>query len=78
MFIFHFQRLEGRVRTVKIDCEAERMFCGRQGITGYPTVRLYLSPKEFFKIESQDAGYILRRVKEITEQYKHKSGHDEL
>ncbi|XP_018569443.1 dnaJ homolog subfamily C member 10-like [Anoplophora glabripennis] len=72
------QRLEGRVRTAKIDCEAERVFCGRQGITGYPTLRLYLSPKEFFTIDNQDAAHILRRVKEIVEQYKHKQHHDEL
>ncbi|KAJ8970385.1 hypothetical protein NQ314_001253, partial [Rhamnusium bicolor] len=72
------QRLEGKVRSAKIDCEADRIFCGGLGITGYPTIRLYLSPTEFYKIDTQGAVQIIRRVKQLIEENKYKQGHDEL
>ncbi|KAJ8922000.1 hypothetical protein NQ315_008638 [Exocentrus adspersus] len=72
------QRLEGRVRSAKVDCEAERMFCGSLGIRGYPTVMLYLSPTVSHRIESQEASQILRMVKKLIEDYKRAHNHDEL
>lgn len=70
--------MEGKVKSAKIDCEAERIFCGQQRVTGYPTLRLYLSSSNFYIIDSQDANYIVKRVTEIIEQNKHKRNHDEL
>ncbi|CAH1183258.1 unnamed protein product [Phaedon cochleariae] len=72
------QRLEGRVRSAKIDCEAERIFCGKQGVTGYPTVRLYFAPKEFYKIESRQASQIIKEVNRIIKEREHANDHDEL
>ncbi|KAG5887580.1 hypothetical protein JTB14_009988 [Gonioctena quinquepunctata] len=72
------QRLEGRVRSAKIDCEAERIFCAHQGVTGYPTVRLYLAPTEFYKIDSRDMSQIIQSVKTLIKQSQHQQEHDEL
>ncbi|KAJ8942244.1 hypothetical protein NQ318_003091 [Aromia moschata] len=72
------QKLEGQVRSAKIDCEAERVFCGERRVRGYPTVRLYLSPVDFYVIDSQDSFEIVRRVKELIKDYRHRQGHDEL
>ncbi|XP_050310725.1 dnaJ homolog subfamily C member 10-like [Anthonomus grandis grandis] len=73
------QRLNGKVRCAKIDCEAHRVFCGHQRVTGYPTVRLYLSPNKYFNIESQDSGEIVKRVKKLIEEHKESiMMHDEL
>ncbi|XP_071441753.1 dnaJ homolog subfamily C member 10-like [Hetaerina americana] len=35
------QKLAGRVKAGKVDCEAYRQLCQRVGIRGYPTLRLY-------------------------------------
>lgn len=73
------QRLEGKVRSAKLDCEKERVFCGQVlGITGYPTVRLYLSPSEFYPVQIGDVSYVLKQVKEVLDKKKHEYDHDEL
>ncbi|CAG9826607.1 unnamed protein product [Diabrotica balteata] len=74
------ERLEGIVRTGKLDCEKERIFCGKTlGITAYPTVRLYISPSKYYPIESLGVSDILKQVTEILEKQKaHEHDHDEL
>ncbi|KRT80031.1 Thioredoxin, partial [Oryctes borbonicus] len=71
------ERLQGKVRTGKVDCEMERDFCYKSGITSYPTVMLYLSPKEKYEIHSQVPKEIIRNVKQIIKE-KSNSEHDEL
>lgn len=60
-----FQKLQGKVRTGKVDCESERSFCRELRITSYPTIVLYLSPNERHNINSQVPKEIIVRVKEI-------------
>nr|XP_023014480.1 dnaJ homolog subfamily C member 10-like [Leptinotarsa decemlineata] len=71
------QRLQGQVRSAKIDCEAERVFCGHLGITGYPAVRLYFSPTDFYKIDSRESAQIIKRVKTLVHENDQKYKHDE-
>lgn len=72
-----FQILSGEVKTAKIDCEEERLFCGELGITGYPTLRLYLSPDKYFRIGTQDAAEVADTVKRMILDNKI-TEHDEL
>ncbi|XP_060524130.1 dnaJ homolog subfamily C member 10-like [Cylas formicarius] len=73
------QRLEGKVRAGKINCDAHRVFCGHQYVMGYPTVRLYISPNKFYNIEQQDGKKIIEKVKMLMEQNEKQNGiHDEL
>ncbi|ERL92534.1 hypothetical protein D910_09847 [Dendroctonus ponderosae] len=72
------QRLDGKVRSAKIDCEAHRIFCGYQGVSGYPAVRLYMSPQKHFEIDSQNANEIIQKVKYLLEKHKRSYSHDEL
>lgn len=65
------------MKTAKVDCDAERIFCGELGITGYPTVRLYLSPNKFFRIGSRDSDEIVETVRNIIFNDK-RTEHDEL
>lgn len=71
------QRLDGRVRCAKIDCEANRIFCGHQIVNAYPTIRLYLSPDDFVNLDSRNPTDITNKVKEIL-QNKQNDIHDEL
>lgn len=64
------------MKTAKVDCDNERLFCSELGITGYPTVRLYLSPDKYIKIGSQDSAEVSELVKRLIK--NHKTGHDEL
>ncbi|CAG9854722.1 unnamed protein product [Phyllotreta striolata] len=77
-FITVAQKLEGKVRSGKVDCEQNRIFCGRLGITAYPTVRLYVAPKKFYTIDVEEPSRIISGVKEILKQIKHSQEHDEL
>ncbi|CAH1121720.1 unnamed protein product [Ceutorhynchus assimilis] len=70
------QRLDGKVRSGKIDCETNRIFCGYQRVVGYPTVRLYFSPTEYVNIGSQEANAIIKQVKALLEERENQ--HDEL
>ncbi|CAH1105266.1 unnamed protein product [Psylliodes chrysocephalus] len=70
-------RLEGKVRSAKVDCEEDRVSCGRLGIREYPTLRLYLAPDSFFPIEVEDPAQMLKRVKQIIKEAEH-TEHDEL
>ncbi|KAL1491528.1 hypothetical protein ABEB36_012112 [Hypothenemus hampei] len=72
------QKLDGIIRSAKIDCEAHRIFCGYQRVTGYPTVRLYLGPNEYVNIDSQNANELVRRINVILAEWKNRSKHDEL
>lgn len=72
------QRLDGKVRAAKIDCEAHRVFCGHQRVIGYPTIRLYLAPDEHNTIDTQDPNEIVRKVKVIVKEYNERNMHDEL
>ncbi|XP_066146223.1 dnaJ homolog subfamily C member 10-like [Euwallacea fornicatus] len=72
------QRLDGKVRVAKIDCEAHRVFCGHQRVTGYPTLRLYLSPNEHVNIDNQNPDEIVKEVRKTIAKYKEKTSHDEL
>lgn len=74
---FPLQNLDGEVNTAKIDCEEERIFCAEQGITGYPTLRLYLSADKFSRISSQDAVEIAESVRKIIK-YNKRIEHDEF
>lgn len=57
----------------------EREFCYTIGITSYPTVILYLSPKEKYEIDSQVPKDIIQKVKEIIKKKSEEdSRHDEL
>ncbi|KAJ3650312.1 hypothetical protein Zmor_022007 [Zophobas morio] len=69
-------RLEGYIRSVKVDCEAERVFCATLYINSYPSLFLYLSPTERHEISTQSAKEIVSRVKQIVND-RH-SKHDEL
>ena len=60
-----FQKLQGKVRSAKVDCENERSFCRELRITSYPTVVLYLSPNERHIINTQVPKEIIARIKEI-------------
>jgi hypothetical protein len=73
---FSFQRLEGEVKTAKIDCGEERFFCGKLSVNSYPTVFLYLDSDEKYEISSQDPTEIVSRVKQLVND-KHYE-HDEL
>ncbi|KAH0813437.1 hypothetical protein GEV33_009353 [Tenebrio molitor] len=69
-------RLEGEVKTAKIDCGEERFFCGKLSVNSYPTVFLYLDSDEKYEISSQDPTEIVSRVKQLVND-KHYE-HDEL
>lgn len=69
--------MEGKVRSAKVDCEEDRVSCGRLGIREYPTLRLYLAPDSFFPIEVEDPAQMLKRVKQIIKEAEH-TEHDEL
>lgn len=73
-------RLEGEVRSAKVDCEKNRHFCGHLHIHAYPTVRLYFSPKEFYTIESFEAPDVLKQVRKLMKERKNRANvdHDEL
>lgn len=73
------QKLDGKVRSGKVDCEAERDFCREMRVTAYPTVILFLSPDERHEISSQVPSEILERVKGLIGQKKMKHYvHDEF
>lgn len=73
------QRLEGKVRSGKVDCEAERNFCREMRVTAYPTVILFLSPEERHEISSQVPAEILEKVKGFIDRNTQKTlEHDEL
>ncbi|XP_076250854.1 dnaJ homolog subfamily C member 10-like [Rhynchophorus ferrugineus] len=72
------RRLDGKVRSAKIDCEANRVFCGHQRVSAYPTVRLYLSPDNYVNLESKNPTDISNKVKEILQDSKQNEIHDEL
>lgn len=67
-FITVAQRLEGRIRTGKIDCETYRSICRELEVTSYPTILLFLSPKEWLRIDSQDPQEIIKQVIDISKQ----------
>lgn len=77
-YLYKLQRLEGKVRTGKVDCEAERQFCRELRVDGYPTVMLYLSPKKRIPIDSQDPKVIVETVKKLIEKRDARGEHDEL
>ncbi|XP_049766880.1 dnaJ homolog subfamily C member 10-like [Schistocerca cancellata] len=56
------QKLEGRVRCAKVDCEKYRNLCVQQQVNAYPTVIFYPGRRE---ISSQSAEQIIRRVEEF-------------
>lgn len=73
------QRLEGKVRTGKVDCEAERDFCRELRVTAYPTVLFYLSPEERHEISSQVPAEIMEQIRRLMERKKQgRFEHDEL
>lgn len=81
LFVYYLtvllQKLKGQVKTAKVNCEEERILCGEIGITGYPTVRLYLSPNKYIRIGSQNAEEIAGIVRNSISQNKI-IDHDEL
>nr|CAD7609739.1 unnamed protein product [Timema genevievae] len=42
-----FHNLQGVVKAGKVDCDKYVDLCHKAGITGYPTVKLFLKPSEF-------------------------------
>uniref|UniRef100_A0A0A9WTW6 DnaJ homolog subfamily C member 10 n=1 Tax=Lygus hesperus TaxID=30085 RepID=A0A0A9WTW6_LYGHE len=76
-FVTIAQKLEGRVKCGKMDCERYSSFCHSLGISGYPTVRFFTRglPVEGFQINSQSSSVILDRVEQLLTSY---SAHDEL
>lgn len=70
------QHLDGKVKSGKIDCESNRLFCGHQGVTAYPTVRLYLAPDKYFTLDQQDTKSIINQVTELLG--SRENAHDEL
>lgn len=67
-FITVAQRLEGYVRTGKVDCESYRSICRELEVTSYPTVLLFFAPNDWLRIDSQDAQEIIKRVIDISKQ----------
>ncbi|CAG2056238.1 unnamed protein product [Timema podura] len=81
--VFHViaQNLQGVVKAGKVDCDKYVDLCHKAGITGYPTVKLFLKPSEFSygdEIPSQSKDYILTYVKNALETTTKKSVHDEF
>lgn len=72
------QKLEGKIRSGKVDCDAERDFCRQMRVAAYPTVILFLSPEERVEITTQVPAEILERVRSLTDKNKKKDQHDEL
>lgn len=73
------QKLEGKVRSGKVDCEAERNFCRELRVVAYPTVILFLSPQERHEITSQVPVEILEKIRGLIEGRKQvRYDHDEL
>nr|CAD7445940.1 unnamed protein product [Timema bartmani] len=73
--VFHViaQNLQGVVKAGKVDCDKYVDLCHKAGITGYPTVKLFLKPSEFSygdEIPSQSKDYILTYVKNALETTK--------
>ncbi|KAG8229702.1 hypothetical protein J437_LFUL009827 [Ladona fulva] len=65
------QKLAGRVKAGKVDCEAYKQLCQRAGIRGYPTLRLYRGSiddgRSYYgeEIDSQSGMQILSYVEKV-------------
>lgn len=61
------QRLEGRVKCGKVNCEADYALCKRAGVSAYPTVQFYQPPTSSFRgmeITTQNVQTIINIVEE--------------
>lgn len=76
-FITVAQRLEGLVRSGKVNCDEQRHICDNQHIHSYPSLWLYISHTLRYEIDSQNSQYIIDRVKSLLTQLKSKI-HDEF
>nr|CAD7262077.1 unnamed protein product [Timema shepardi] len=73
--------LQGVVKTGNLDCDKYVDLCHKAGITGYPTVKLFLKQSKFSygdEIPSQSKDYILTFVKNALKTTTKKSVHDEF
>lgn len=73
----YFQKLEHHVRSGKVDCEVERVFCRELRVTSYPTVILYLSPNDKEEITARVPSEIVSEVKVAISRWPNRF-HDEL
>ncbi|XP_066991442.2 dnaJ homolog subfamily C member 10 [Anabrus simplex] len=73
------QKLEGRAKSGKVDCDANRALCQRAGVSAYPTVMLYHNTRSYRgeEIESQSGDYIISYVERVMKK-SHHSSHDEF
>ncbi|KAG8274068.1 DnaJ sub C member 10 [Homalodisca vitripennis] len=72
------QRLEGRVKCGKVNCDVERVVCQHAGVSAYPTVQWYRPASRQTRgqeITTQQADKIVNFVED---QLRHLWGHDEL
>lgn len=76
------QKLEGQIRTGKVNCEAHIELCRKAGVSAYPTVVLYqpLSRPSYMgeEIESQSSSFIISYVEQALLKRKNHLNHDEF
>uniref|UniRef100_A0A1B6L6Y1 Thioredoxin domain-containing protein n=1 Tax=Graphocephala atropunctata TaxID=36148 RepID=A0A1B6L6Y1_9HEMI len=72
------QRLEGRVRCGKVNCDAERTVCQRAGVTAYPTVQWYRPATRQFRGQEITTQHADKIVTFVEDQLRHAARHDEL
>ncbi|KAF5284025.1 hypothetical protein FQA39_LY17158 [Lamprigera yunnana] len=64
-FMLISKNLEGKVKTGKVNCQAEHSLCQELKINSYPTVLLYLSPYDTKEITKQVSSEVVQEVNSI-------------
>ncbi|KAK7864477.1 hypothetical protein R5R35_003101 [Gryllus longicercus] len=76
------QKLEGKIRTGKVNCDSYIQLCQKAGVRAYPTVVLYKphNPPSYIgeEIESQSSAFIISYVEKVLSQKHSFHPHDEF